>query len=245
MNKIRVYAADVEELKDDAVFIKYCQTVSMERRKKIDQFLFQKDKLLSLAAELLLGEALRREGIHSWKVYYGDNGKPYIDNLYFNLSHSGEQVMCAVSEYEVGCDVEKVTDIDLEIARHFFYGTEYDRIMEQTTVQEQREMFFRLWTLKESFMKATGLGMQLPLDAFRIDISDRKEQQGKEIEKKDGLGSESKICICQKVNKENYYFKEYQGKNGYRYAVCGLVPEFENMEVVSFTEETRWNYSMK
>lgn len=230
MNKIRVYAASVEELKDEALFLSRYQNVSMERRKKIDQFLFKKDKMLSLAAELLLEEALRRAGVHNWKIHYGDNGKPYIDGLYFNLSHSGEQVMCAVSEREVGCDVEKVTDIELEIAGRFFYGTEYDRIMEQTTVQGRCDMFFRLWTLKESFMKATGLGMKLPLDAFRIDITEKQEQWNKTAGENI---LENRIRVRQQVNMENYYFKEYEFQDGYKYAACGLVPEFENMEFVS------------
>lgn len=230
MNKIKVYAASVHELKDETLFQQKYNSVSSERRRKIDGFLFQKDKMLSLAAELLLEKALQREGITHWQIRYGENGKPYMDGLFFNLSHSEERVMCAVSDREVGCDVEKVTDIELEIARRFFYGTEYQRIAAQTALEAQCDMFFRLWTLKESFMKATGLGMKLPLDAFRIDLP--TEPRNCDVHPKK-TSAENIICVQHQVNDKKYFFREYECEDGYRYAVCGLVPEFENMEFVS------------
>lgn len=220
--KNRIYIARTEELKNDALFGRLYSTVSPGRREKIDRMVFDKDKRLSLAAGLLLVKALRDMGTEDYSVVYGKNGKPYLKDkdIYFNLSHSEEAVMCAVSRCEIGCDTEKVTDIDLEIAKRFFYNKEYEMIISGRTDAERQDMFFRLWTLKESFMKATGLGMELPLDSFGIEIT------------ADG------ISVRQNIRKEKYYFKEYNLSDGYKYAVCSLLPHFENeAELVTFSTE--------
>lgn len=218
MNKTRVYIAETAVLKDDSLFGKLYNIVSVERQVRIDSYLFPKDKRLSLAAELLMRYGFQAEGLDEYPLGYGENGKPYIQgrsDIFFNLSHSEERVMCAVSGRDVGCDVEKVTEIDLEIARRFFYGSEYERIAREQTLSRRYDTFFRLWTLKESFMKATGLGMALPLDAFQIHIGDR-------------------ISLRQSVSGEIWHFKEYDFKDGYKYAVCGLTPDFAEAEFVSF-----------
>lgn len=217
MNKTKIYIADTKALSNSNIFELYYKNVSCERQKKIDSFIFKKDKMLSLGAELLLKKALSDFGVHKFDVSYKPYGKPYIKDsgLCFNLSHSEEKVMCVVSENHVGCDVEKITDIELEIAKRFFYTTEYDEIAKLKNVSEQKNMFFRLWTLKESFMKATGLGMKLALDSFRIDLSDE-------------------ITVIQNVSKHKYYFKEFDFNDGYKYAVCSLNKEFDAVKFVLF-----------
>ncbi|MGN0106617.1 MAG: 4'-phosphopantetheinyl transferase family protein [Hominilimicola sp.] len=192
------------------------------RREKTDRLMFRKDKMLSLAADALMRKALSDREIEDFTLEYGKNGKPYIrdKNIYFNLSHSENTVMCAVSDMEIGCDVEKVTDIDLEIAKRFFHSAEYEMLVKARTDEEKRDMFFRLWTLKESFLKATGLGMALPTDSFCIHIN------------------KDKISVFQDVNRENYYFKEYDFNDGYKYAVCGKSEHFEEKaEFVTFKGE--------
>lgn len=217
MNK--VYIARTDDLKDDIVFRRLYNSASCERREKTDRLIFRKDKMLSLLAEALLRKALFDRGIKNFTIEYGKNGKPYIGGggIYFNLSHSEETVICAVSDKEVGADVEKVTDIDFEIANKFFHRAEYEMLMRQRTYEEKRDMFFRLWTLKESFLKATGFGMSLPANSFCIDIKNNE------------------ISVFQNVSKETYYFREYDFNDGYKYAVCGLSPHFEDkIEFISF-----------
>ena len=71
---------------------------------------------------------------------------------------------------EVGVDVE-ITDpeIDLNIARNYFYNSEYENIMKSDNPSEE---FFKYWVLKESYMKYTGLGFNLSLDSFEIILDD-------------------------------------------------------------------------
>lgn len=220
MNK--VYIARTEELNDDILFGRLYNAASRMRREKTDKLIFRKDKMLSLAAEALLKKALSDRGISDFALKYGKNGKPYIKDkdIFFNLSHSENTIMCAVSDMEIGCDTEKITDIDLEIAKRFFCGTEYEMIAKERTDEGKRDMFFRLWTLKESFVKATGLGMALPMNSFCIDIN------------------KDKILVLQNVSQEKYYFKEYDINDGYKYAVCGKSEQFEEKaEFVTFKGE--------
>ena len=147
--------------------------VPKERREKIDFYRFNKDKKLSAGAFLLLKKLLSDENIPNFKIKTGKYEKPYISdnkNIYFNLSHSGKMVLYAISDRELGVDIE-INDptIDLNIAKHYFYNSEYENIMNSKNSPDE---FFRYWVLKESYMKYTGLGMNLKLDSFEIIIED-------------------------------------------------------------------------
>ena len=148
--------------------------VSQNRKDKIDFYRFEKDKKLSAGAYLLLKKLLDGENISKPNFKTEEYGKAYIsnyDNIHFNLSHSGDIVLCAISDMEVGVDAEQVDpEIDLDIAKNYFYNSEYESIMKSDAPSEE---FFRYWVLKESYMKYTGLGMNLELDSFEIIINDR------------------------------------------------------------------------
>ena len=166
---IRLAYCNVENLN----LIKAYPLVSPDRQKKIDFYRFEKDKKLSAGAYLLLKKMLSDENITNPLFKVGKYGKAYIsnkDNIHFNLSHSGKMVLCAISDKEVGADIEyNDSAIDLNIAKNYFYNSEYDNIM---NAENPSEEFFRYWVLKESYMKYTGLGMNLKLNSFEIIIRD-------------------------------------------------------------------------
>ena len=147
--------------------------VSKNRQEKIDFYRFENDKKLSAGAYLLLKKLLSEENITNPLFKTGKHGKAYIsnhENIHFNLSHSGKVVLCAISDREVGIDIEYIDpEIDLNIAKHYFYNSEYENIMK---AENRFEEFFKYWVLKESYMKYTGLGMNLELDSFEIVIDD-------------------------------------------------------------------------
>ena len=171
-NDIRIYAACTAPLEDERLFDAAYSAASPARREKVDRLRFKKDKRLSLGAELLLRRALADAGIGSFPPEFilGPHGKPEIagQNVKFNLSHSGEWAVCAVSRHEVGCDIEHVKPRSLKTAKRFFTAGEYALITAQKTEEKRTEMFYRCWTLKESFVKATGVGLSLPLGSFEI-----------------------------------------------------------------------------
>ena len=98
---------------------------------------------------------------------YNAYGKPYFTNvpLYFSLSHSGKQILCACSEQEIGADLQKVTGIDgKRIVGHYFSKAEKDHLSGIADEKLVKEAFFRLWTRKEAYGKLTGDGILKVVD---------------------------------------------------------------------------------
>ena len=111
-----------------------------------------------------------------WLFDTGEHGKPELKNapfaLRFNLSHNDNLLICALClNYDIGCDVESLSRrISVQaIARRYFSASEYQAI-QQLEPSLQRARFFEYWTLKEAFVKATGLGISQGLDTFSFTI---------------------------------------------------------------------------
>lgn len=94
---------------------------------------------------------------------YGKEGKPYFRDLpfYFNLSHSGDYVLCAVSSAEIGTDIQQHCGKNVErLARRFFTEREAAALEQAGEERETRErLFYRLWARKEAYGKLTGKGI--------------------------------------------------------------------------------------
>ena len=167
-----VYFADVSSFERDALFSEYYAKMPQYRREKIDFLKRRDDKIRSLGAGVLLSRALKSVGVdENAEISVDKNGKPFLKdakNVNFNLSHSGKLVMCAISEFEVGCDVELVKDGRIDVAERFFTVAEREFITAGDGEKNKNERFFRLWTLKESFIKANGAGLSLPLGTFSV-----------------------------------------------------------------------------
>jgi len=167
---IKVAYSDIEELNLKRAY----PLLSDERKYKVSQFRFDKDKKLSCGAYLLLMKLLEENNIINPLFEKEKYDKPYISNypnIHFNMSHSGEYVACVISDGNVGIDIEYNDDeIDLNIAKNYFFNNEYKNIMKSENPSNE---FFKYWVLKESYMKYTGLGFNLNLDSFEIIINDK------------------------------------------------------------------------
>lgn len=164
---VRIYTANVDCLADGELFRKVYGFVSPERRNKADRLRLANDKRLSLGAGALAKIALESAGMPNRKIEYGENGKPYVkgeEELFISISHSGSVAMCAISDVDVGCDVEKIGDADVtKIAKRFFSPEENGYLSE---AKDPAGAFYKIWTRKESFLKATGLGFTVPAYSF-------------------------------------------------------------------------------
>ena len=130
------------------------------------------DRKLSLGAWRLAEEALGKYGFSADNVITDANGKPLCEGICFNLSHSGEYVLCAVSETPVGCDIEKAENAPFEITDSIFLPSERKYIAEAQNDEDKTRRFFRLWTMKESYIKMTGEG--LGVSPTHIEINPEK-----------------------------------------------------------------------
>jgi 4'-phosphopantetheinyl transferase len=121
------------------------------------------------------------------RFVYDKLGKPALDNstrgdgLFFNLAHSGELALVAVTyDCEVGIDVEHLRPVRHAegITRRFFHHDEAADVL-ACRGPERAEAFFRCWTRKEAVVKAIGKGLQFPLSQFRVPVqSDTPEWLG-------------------------------------------------------------------
>lgn len=104
------------------------------------------------------------------------HGKPSVDaptgSLYFNLSHTGPFAALAVSRnHDIGVDIEQVRPITDGLAERFFSPRECNAL-DALPEMQRLPAFFRCWTRKEAFVKATGDGLQRGLETFTVDIAD-------------------------------------------------------------------------
>ena len=107
---------------------------------------------------------------------YQSQGKPSLvgdDQLYFNVSHTDGLALLAFSRSRrLGVDVEKVKpDTEVEKLAERFFSERECRDLRQLTGDELQAAFFRVWTRKEAYIKATGEGLSLPLDQFDVSIA--------------------------------------------------------------------------
>lgn len=116
-----------------------------------------------------------------WRFGIGQYGRPFIENsnerikLSFNISHTEGLVVIAVAEAEeVGVDVENVRHpAPIRIAKRFFSQSESDALLALEADRQSRR-FYEIWTLKESYVKAIGIGLQMPLNEFAFDLGSQE-----------------------------------------------------------------------
>jgi 4'-phosphopantetheinyl transferase len=142
------------------------------------RFYFDPDRTIYTAAHWLLRTALAEAGglpAAAWRFVSGPHGKPRIDpalgrpRLSFNLSHTKGLVACAIAtDVDIGIDIELISPrrAGLDIAERYFSTEETALLRATESYQQQVQLFFRLWTAKESLIKATGEGLQRALDSF-------------------------------------------------------------------------------
>lgn len=152
------------------------QDVSPSRLQRAERYHHLKDSVRCLMAGQLLNHALTQQGLPSDDKHIVQNrfGKPMFkaDGLgYFNLSHSGSWVVCAVDKQMVGIDVEQCrTDIDFEVMSLFSRAEQI--YINNGSDKNKLTRFYRIWTLKESYLKALGVGVSQPLNSFTIHVLD-------------------------------------------------------------------------
>lgn len=162
---MKLYRININNLDDPLGNEEFLNQVNEIRREKIMRYHMPDDRKRSLAAGIIIKHILNENGLSENSLSYSENGKPLADGLFFNVSHSGNYVVGVVSDCEVGCDIEKVSNAPMKVAQHYFSPAESEYINSEP---DKDRAFFTIWTLKESYMKMTGQGLSLALDSFEI-----------------------------------------------------------------------------
>ncbi|SMC86753.1 4'-phosphopantetheinyl transferase family protein [Sporomusa malonica] len=145
----------------DGLFWRSLQVIPPERAAKATQYRSMRDRKLSVIAYLLLMYGLKKEHGITEKINwgFGENGKPYLSDypdIFFNISHCKCGVVCAISNEDIGIDIEEVGVYEEEVAKYICNVSEYNSLKNSN---EKVFDFCKLWTVKESVLKFTGEGI--------------------------------------------------------------------------------------
>lgn len=199
---MKIYICSLEGLADAASYDAASLKIAPIRREKLDKIRHMADKKRSLCAGLLLNYALCRfrqangkestermqpeeftltelltAPIQEYDYRKAADGKPFLADVpgfYFNLSHSGDYVLCAWGSHEIGADLQKMKQAVADaLAKRVLTRTEYADYS-NLPEEERTKEFYRVWTIKESCCKLTGKGLA---QNFRdMEVLDIKQQ---------------------------------------------------------------------
>lgn len=209
---IQIYLMDIRQLLEKDIFEQAYEEMLPKRKKAIDSFRQKEDRLRSLAAGILRRQGLLELGIREEEEVFLCNahGKEYLQGkaeVQFNLSHAGNYAVAAFGKKELGIDMEQKDRGNLRAAARFFTKKEQEYLQEISEEKRKREETVRLWTRKESFVKAIGAGLFFGIQ--NVETSDGKQPE-----------------ILAKGSFPTYFFHEYEFP-GYWITVCAQEAETE------------------
>lgn len=177
---IKLYRYDIREMSDEE-YIQHVRTSSTALIAKIASLQHIGDRKRTLAGYLLiLGAAKELCGVSDPTLLRTSAGKPYFTDLpiRFSLSHSEEKVILAVSDREIGADIQRMRPISLGVAKRFYTPCEQAYVFGKVPVEsdfalpkteQSHELlcrFYEIWTKKEAYGKWRGDGL---VSAFSVD----------------------------------------------------------------------------
>lgn len=176
---MKIYSVKVSRISTPQLQ-KLLSLIEENRKNRIMKFTNKKDLIRSLIGEVLIRTLiLKLLCIENKLIKFNINkyGKPYLENFpnfHFNISHSGDYVVCAIDNMNIGIDIEKIVNINYKaISMSFFTQQEYQYIINKD-LSEQLSTFYALWTLKESYIKFLGTGLSKKMNSFFINIKENQ-----------------------------------------------------------------------
>lgn len=190
-------------------------------RRKIESYVHYTDAQRSLLGELMARHLLQRftgASLPEHSFTTGDKGKPEpegFNGIHFNISHSGNWVVVAVSDVAVGVDVEKIRKVPEGVANRFFSESEKKMLNDAGDDETKADIFFTLWTLKESFLKAIGKGLTKSLSSFSVIRTGDHE-----------------YTLTNDSEAEGFHLKTYEFSDGYKLAACAAGKHFSKKATI-------------
>lgn len=204
-----VFAVKIKSPIDENIYQKLSLLMSEEKKNQIFKKYHRIDRERSFISFALAKTVIStKTGILKCDINFDANkyGKPYaieIPNCHYNISHSGSWVVCAYdAKKPVGIDIEEIKDINYDIVYRFFSKEEVSTFIAKPA-EYKLDHLFNLWTLKESFIKAEGKGLSIPLNSFSIKITNQNIT----------------LKTIEKIQ-NRYHFKQFDIEKGYKLSLC-------------------------
>lgn len=185
-DEIHVWLTFYDEIADERLHAAYRNLLDAAEREQEPRFYFPRDRRRYLVTRALVRSVLSRylaidprECIFSTNAYGRPdivNSQPGEECLSFNISHTHSLIVLGVTRGRaLGVDVENVSarEVSIDIADRYFAPREVAALT-ATPLHEQQYRFFEYWTFKESYIKARGMGLSLPLDKFSFHYPDER-----------------------------------------------------------------------
>ncbi|QDQ26030.1 4'-phosphopantetheinyl transferase superfamily protein [Chitinimonas arctica] len=180
--QLTLWCVSFADIRDEGLLAAYWRLLSEAERQQANRFHFAKDRHRYLLTRALVRTVLSRYAPiapEDWCFRATAHGRPEIANagelagrIVFNLSHTDSLIVLAIAcGTALGVDVENIVErpAPVDIAAHFFAPSEVEALF-RLPASERQARFFQYWTLKESYIKARGLGLSIPLDQFRFEL---------------------------------------------------------------------------
>jgi 4'-phosphopantetheinyl transferase len=177
--EVHLWLCEAEKVIEPLLLNRYKSWLTPEEAQKRLRYRFEKHQHQYLITRALIRSLLSHYQTdiqpQDWRFEQNQWGKPSLvaeqnpENWVFNLSHTEGLIVCAFTKgHALGVDVENVTregGETIKIANRYFSPSEHQQLI-ALPEEKQNDRFFDLWTLKESYIKACGKGLAIPLDEF-------------------------------------------------------------------------------
>lgn len=169
---MKIYSLNISKT-NESDFSEWFDAMSADRKEKIRKQRVPQKQKLGIAADHLCRKAISEHcGIPAEQIefYVNEYGKPFARNLnvHFNISHSGDLAVCAVSDKEIGIDIEKIRKINPRVSEKFACESE------EKYIKTHENGLFEIWTLKEAYFKCIGTGLGSNIKNVAFDISENR-----------------------------------------------------------------------
>lgn len=168
---VQVFYTRIHEQMPQWLYNKYLNLLPPDLQQKNMRLRNWKDRLLQLSGKILLLDALRQFGVSAGCLHdlrYNEYSRPYLPgDIDFNISHSGNYVLCAVGKnVQLGVDIEQIKNISFDDFENVMNAEQWQRIKNS---HNQLQQFYNYWAIKESVIKADSRGLSLPLKKIFIE----------------------------------------------------------------------------
>lgn len=176
MLKLRLLSIDFESTTLDSLE-ESLHTLPSALQDKVNSFHNPQDKLMSLCTRLLIRQAIAEDlstPLGSISLSYGEYGKPYVPNhvgYHFSVSHCDNMVVYVSHNKPIGIDIESIKERNPKIERRLYTPNEVAYVESGSNPDVN---YFEVWTMKESYSKLLGLGLNLPFSSFDTTVLSAK-----------------------------------------------------------------------